>query len=480
MEFVVIVGVIALVLLYLVVRRYVFCSRIFYSIPYNPGWLPFLGTVPNFAWDPVSFLKSCFPNAESSCPVHQFLLAGLNITLIHDPSNHGFFFLRNDSDLSFRDAYVNMFESVVGEDAFSVGVPVKDLFKPGMSSAKSALFDALIEREITDFNTRLFMQDHVDPKTGACDLFKAWGHLVLLTTSRCLVGKEVHEQKGLMDKLHDLEDGFNVIGLFFPGLPLPALTKRRQARDSILSSFMQIIQKRREEMAASNRHVDDGPEDMLTVLLAHQKDFKLEDKNIAGLLLSFIFVGQVQTFAAAAWTILYLLERPDLKKQVLLEIDAKYPHAVPQMELLERCIRESVRLSSPVLMFRKIMVDNLTVHLGSGSFKLPKDSLLAVSPVLIHRDERIYKDADSYLPDRFSPGSDLYNKIPFSFVGFGGGRHSCLGEFFAYQECKHMIAQLLRDFDLKLVQRVPKPNFKHMGGLVIPERPCPVFVKRRV
>jgi sterol 14-demethylase len=467
----------------LVLRRYVAGGRVFHSVSYNPGWIPFLGVVPQLALNPVNFLKSQVSFVSSDCPVSQFLLAGLKITLFHDPFNHQFFFLKSDDHLSFREAYVNMFESVVGEDAFAVSVPIKQLFQPGMSSAKFSLFERLIEKEVEEFNTSSFLQRHASPGRNkgeyVTDLFKAWSDLVLLTTARCLVGKEVHQQEGLVEKLHRLEDGFNVVGLFFPGLPLPTLRKRRQARDEILDALLQIVQNRKAVLARGDW--DASQEDMLTVLLNHADENKLDDRKLAGLLLSFIFVGQVQTFAAAAWTVLYILERPQLHAQIMQEINDKYPHAAGEMDVLQACIRESIRLAAPILMFRKIMTNEIKVKQGSGSFTLPRGNLLAISPCMIHRDPRIYKRADEFLPERFYDAeSDLYSRTPMSYVGFGGGRHTCLGEHFAYMECKHMIAQLLRDFDCKLTCSVPPPNFKHMGGLVIPEKPCPLIVKRKV
>ena len=42
----------------------------------------------------------------------------------------------------------------------------------------------------------------------------------------------------------------------------------------------------------------------------------------------------------------------------------------------------------------------------------------------------VYSDADTYKPERFKEPAE--DKAAFaSFIGFGGGRHGCMGETFA-------------------------------------------------
>ncbi len=62
----------------------------------------------------------------------------------------------------------------------------------------------------------------------------------------------------------------------------------------------------------------------------------------------------------------------------------------------------------------------------------------------------------------------------YRWLGFGAGRHACMGENFAYLQIKTIWSVLLRDFDLELVGELPKPDYTAMvvGKLTIPSTRC--------
>ena len=66
--------------------------------------------------------------------------------------------------------------------------------------------------------------------------------------------------------------------------------------------------------------------------------------------------------------------------------------------------------------------------------------------------------------------------LPFSFIGFGGGRHGCMGQNFAYLQIKTIWSVLLRNFEFEMLDPFPEPNFESM---VIGPKPCRVRYTRR-
>jgi sterol 14-demethylase len=58
--------------------------------------------------------------------------------------------------------------------------------------------------------------------------------------------------------------------------------------------------------------------------------------------------------------------------------------------------------------------------------------VVAISPNFNHVLPQIFERPLSYEPERFSPPRDEDKKKPFSYMGFGGGRHACIGQNFAY------------------------------------------------
>ena len=65
---------------------------------------------------------------------------------------------------------------------------------------------------------------------------------------------------------------------------------------------------------------------------------------------------------------------------------------------------------------------------------------------------------------------------PFSFIGFGGGRHGCMGTNFAYLQIKTILSVILRNFEVDLVDTFPEPDYTSM---VVAPKPCRIHFRRR-
>nr|CAD1820427.1 unnamed protein product [Ananas comosus var. bracteatus] len=75
-------------------------------------------------------------------------------------------------------------------------------------------------------------------ESGTVDLKYELEHLIILTASRCLLGREVREK--LFDNVsalfHDLDNGMQPISVIFPYLPIPAHRQRDAPVPALLRS----------------------------------------------------------------------------------------------------------------------------------------------------------------------------------------------------------------------------------------------------
>jgi sterol 14-demethylase len=100
-----------------------------------------------------------------------------------------------------------------------------------------------------------------------------------------------------------------------------------------------------------------------------------------------------------------------------------------------------------------------------------------VSPAVSHRIPTIFGDPARYDPDRFAPGREEDRKAKYALIGFGGGRHRCIGMTFAYLQIMSIWSLLLRRFDFTLLQPAVEPNYETF--VVGPRPPCRVRYRRR-
>ena len=143
------------------------------------------------------------------------------------------------------------------------------------------------------------------------------------------------------------------------------------------------------------------------------------------------------------------------------------------MDLLHFCVKEALRMHPPLIYIMR----KLTVDKEIGGYMVPKGDTLFLSPAVSGRLESVYTNPDKFDPYRYAPPREEDKQKPFSYVGFGGGRHGCMGEMFAYLQIKTIWSVLLRNFELELVGDLPKPDYSAM--VVGPTHPCTIKYKRR-
>jgi sterol 14-demethylase len=85
-------------------------------------------------------------------------------------------------------------------------------------------------------------------------------------------------------------------------------------------------------------------------------------------------------------------------------------------------------------------------------------------------------EPDRYNPERFNAEREDAQIESNSLVGFGGGVHRCAGVNFARMEMKVVLAVLLQNYDMELLDEV-KPIAG--AGTYWPAQPCRVRYKKR-
>lgn len=63
------------------------------------------------------------------------------------------------------------------------------------------------------------------------------------------------------------------------------------------------------------------------------------------------------------------------------------------------------------------------------------------------RNPEIFPDPDKFMPERFTK-ENMQDKSPFSFIAFSAGPRNCIGQKFAMNEMKSMLAKFLYTFEV--------------------------------
>ena len=439
------------------------------SVPRVAGGLPLLGHAIQFHRNPVDFLRR---SRDIHGEVFSFRLANKTVHALTEPRGNSAFFHAPDDQLSAREAYqftVPMFGKGVVYDVTPELMDEQIGFAfPALRDARMQTYARAIEEE-----TEAYCAGWGDE--GEIDLVNAMNELTVFNASRCLIGREFRQRMSaeFAHSYHDLEAGVNLLAFIKPDWPLPAMRRRDRGRANLVRLLSTVVEEKRSRPPDDEDFVD-------TLMAARYSDGRsLTDHELVGLLLTLVFAGQHTSAVMAAWTGILLLQHPDYLNRVLIE-QSSLPQGEPltmnslrRLVTLDRCIKEAERMYPPIVMLIRTILRDFTYQ----GYTLPAGDLAMVSPAVTHHLPHIFHEPDRYDPDRFAPGREEDRRTQFALIGFGGGKHRCIGLGFAYQQIKVIWTVLLREFDLELTSSECLPDYSTM--MVGPRRPCMVRYRRK-
>lgn len=300
---------------------------------------------------------------------------------------------------------------------------------------------------------------------GVVDLKYEFEELLMLISSRCLVGKEVREKMfgQFCTLFHQIEEGVNFASFMFPYIPIPVNRRRDRARIRLTGIISEVVRSRK-----SFNHVE---EDVLQWFIdsTYKGGRGTTIEEVSGMMLGLIFAGKHTSAMTSTWTGACLLSHAkyfdaalEEQRQIISKYNGKIDYSVlSEMGTLHSCIKEAARMHPALPTLVRQVKKDITVRTKEGNeYGVPRGhtlvNLVMVNGMLPH----IYKDPEVYDPDRFRPGREEDKAAgKFSYTSFGGGRHACGGEAYAYMQIKIIFSHLLRNFELKLISSFPKPDW---------------------
>ncbi|MYB35436.1 MAG: cytochrome P450 [Gammaproteobacteria bacterium] len=440
------------------------------TMPTMGGGWPLLGHLPGFLKDPVSLLTRGW-NAEGD--LFRFRIGLSNFALFTGPEAHDFYFRAGQDELSAKACY--QFTVPI----FGKGVAY-DVAPELMAEQLGFLFPALREAPMRRYAKIMYHEAclYADSlgQEGQIDLPSVMNELTVRIASHSLIGKEVrHEASNeFAAAYHELQNGINALGFFFPNIPTRAHRSRDRARREIVRIFSRIMEKRRRE--GSNEQ-----DFMQTLMEAQYKNGRaLTDDEISGILLTVLFAGQHTSAVLGTWTILELIRDTAYLARVREETENLYSDTgcvdlatLKQQNILEYAIREGERLHPPLI----LLIRKVTKLLAYKGYEIPVGTLAMVSPAVSHKLGHIFANPERFNPDRYAPPAREDKQHHYTLIGFGGGKHRCMGKAFAILQLKVILAVLLDRFDFGLDSSFPLPNYR--SWVTGPVEPCRISYKRR-
>ncbi|GMI73435.1 cytochrome P450, family 81, subfamily D, polypeptide 8 [Hibiscus trionum] len=191
---------------------------------------------------------------------------------------------------------------------------------------------------------------------------------------------------------------------------------------------------------------------MIHHLLSMQQSDPLyyTDEIIKGFIMVIIFAGTDTSSVTIEWAMANLLNHPQVLKKARDEIDNLIGQEnlieesdVPKLHYLQSIMYETLRLypAAPLLIPHMPSAD-CTI----GGYDVPSGTVVLVNAWAIHRDPKVWDEAESFKPERFDGNGE---KIEHShkLLPFGLGRRACPGANLAQRMVGLALGSLIQCFE---------------------------------
>lgn len=197
---------------------------------------------------------------------------------------------------------------------------------------------------------------------GEVELYHMTSEMIINTASRCILGDEIRDtvHKEFSQYYSDLERGISHLSFFASWLPTPAHRRRDVARRKLSEIFTPIIRARRDSSAGLKDA--EKKTDFLQVLIdgEYRDGTKPDDEAVVGLLVAALFGGQHTSNITSTW-LLMMIHSPENRESLLPRLLKEQEEvlgrhngevtfdALQEMDLLENCIKETLRIFPPLI-----------------------------------------------------------------------------------------------------------------------------------
>ncbi|XP_002731980.1 cytochrome P450 4F2-like [Saccoglossus kowalevskii] len=332
-------------------------------------------------------------------------------------------------------------------------------------------------------------------KSVSVEMFGDLSLMTLDSLLKCIFSQESHcqtakSQNPYISSVYALSHLISERGRFVPyhsdiiyNLSISGY-KFRKALRAVHGYSVRVIQERKQALQQSG---DDKPArkyiDFLDILLrAKDEDGNgLSDREIRDEVDTFMFEGHDTTASGLSWCLYNFAKYPEHQRRCQEEIDALLVKTkkediewgdLSHLPYTTLCIKESLRIRSPVPMISRELKSPLT--LPDGRF-IPAGYNVLISINGVHNNSLVWDNPTEFDPSRFLPENTRY-RSPYAYVPFSAGPRNCIGQNFAMNEMKVVVARTLRRFDLspelsRQPQRISNLVLRSSNGIYVHVKP---------
>lgn len=410
-------------------------------IPSIPGARPVFGHLFSFRRDPVGFLMSAQKTYGDF--VHM-RLAGKDVYLLSSPDLIQEVLVARAKEFK-KSRALQLAKDLLGDGLLTsegeLHKKQRRMIAPAFHRTKIMEYGRVMTQEACKFRGQLAQK-------SSADLHEEMMRLTLSIVARTLFDADVEGQaRAVGEAMHSALAMFERVTNPFAALlryvPTPTTLRFRAARKRLFDIIDRIIEEHRQQ--------DHG--DLVSMLLAavdEEDSSKMSMEQVRYEALTLFLAGHETTANALSWAFYLLSRSPESRDRMLAEVDRVSaglspdaplaPEMLSELRYTRNVFAESLRLYPPAWTIGRSPLHDVEI----GGQKIAQNSIVLMSQIVVHRDERWFKDPLVFRPERWE--SEDPGRPKFAYFPFGGGPRTCIGDQFAWMEGTLLLAEISRGF----------------------------------
>jgi cytochrome P450 len=238
-------------------------------------------------------------------------------------------------------------------------------------------------------------------------------------------------------------------------LPLSWPSPQDFARARFRKRWTQFVAMLMAERRAAGKNEGAPPSDLFDLMGAARDPETGEafsDEQLGDQVATMILAGHETTAVALFWSLYLLALDPATQDQLAAEVKDVTVNGALDLERLKftrAVVDETMRLYPPAFLIARAAAGPDTI----AGFPVKNNDVILISPWLLHRHEKLWRDPNAFIPARFMPPAPPPDR--FAYLPFGVGARVCIGAHFALVEATLALAKIIGAFRIELLDREP-------------------------
>jgi cytochrome P450 len=318
----------------------------------------------------------------------------------------------------------------------------------------------VIENEVIDY-----LENEIKIKNGKLLTYPAMVRLTMKIAGKLFFGLEF---KG--NQLDDIVLVTNAsMSPLHIEIPFTDYAKGMQARRRLLKFYEKHIDAKRK----------DPDNDMFSqmCIAKSEKGEMFTNEEIINQMI-FLMMASHDTTTSSLTSLIYeTAKHPEWQNEIRNESIKFYEKGemeysrLKELSTFQLVFNETLRLHPPLVVLPRFALKDFDFE----GYKVPANTKIVIYIYGTHIMDKYYKNPTKFNPLRFSEEIAEHKQHPYIYLPFGGGKHICIGKYFAEMESKIIMSHFVRKYKWSIPN---KYVMKQIAPLNQPKDGLPIFIEK--